>query len=139
MNNSFFWFCSFFPDRYQLHRMNRSVVALLLLAGLSSCHSLQPGESGKRLKLNVGEIKEISLSAPKDSTVQIVGTSDNNEVVDVSQKPVIGSTTQSAGSMVFLLKGVTVGTANVIFSDRKPGEAGAGHIRRTYKVQVTTP
>ena len=88
----------------------------------------------------VGEIKEITIS-PTNSSFSLTGTSDNSEVVDVSQKPTAAADTSSAksassGNLVFLIKGVTVGTAKVIFSEIRADETGDGQVQRTYVVQV---
>ena len=91
------------------------------------------------MRVAVGQIKEISLPAPGDSTVQLIGTSDNSEVVDVSPKQSASETSApKLNTMIFLIKGVTVGTAKVIFSEKQTGGSGTDRIVRTYVVQVST-
>ncbi len=88
----------------------------------------------------VGEIKEISV-APTDTALAMTGISDNSEVVDVSAKQATGTgltNTTTAGQSTFLIKGVTIGTARVVFSEKRPGTAGEGLVRRSYVVQVVS-
>lgn len=113
--------------------------AILLMISLLAC--TQGGQSGgqKRIRVDVGQIKEISLPAPSDSTVQVVGTSDNSEIVDVSPKQSAAeASVPKSDNMIFLIKGVTVGTAKVIFSAKQTGSPGADRVVRTYVVQVAT-
>lgn len=117
---------------------------LMLTTALTAC--TPNGQIGdgpqKQTRLTVGEIREISIQAPADSTVLLSASSDNSEVVDVSQKPEVatanGSTRPVAGERVFLLKGVTIGMARVVFSEKRSGETGDGQVRRTYVVRVTS-
>lgn len=119
----------------------KGVGTLLLLAGLSGCSQSGPSTSAKRMRLAVGEIKEVSLPGRAGSSV--VGTSDNQEVVDVTQKPFTpaDSGAMQRGSVVptvFLVKGVTIGTARIVFADKTTGEDGPGRMRQTYMVQVNS-
>ncbi|GAB3940791.1 hypothetical protein GCM10028805_03140 [Spirosoma harenae] len=94
----------------------------------------------KRLKIEVGEIKEISLPGQSDGTAELIGTSDNQEIVEVSRRqlaPAVDTVKRAdQGPSVFQIKGVTVGTANVVFTTKPLGSAGAGETIRTYVVQV---
>lgn len=113
-----------------------------LFALLSSCNTNRIGSTkGERLRLNVGDIRELALSTRSDTTWQLTATSDNQEVVDVSRKPAIatvgsGTNPTSAGPAVFLVKGVTAGTANVVFSEKQMGTDGNGRVKKTYVVTV---
>ncbi len=108
-------------------------------SGLLAC---APGASTrpKKLRLSVGELKEITLPTPADSSVQVLATSENPEVVDVSRLEALNdSTTLTKGRPVrmnFLLKGVTAGTARVVFSEKPAGPQAPDRIRRTYLVEV---
>ncbi|WP_240625803.1 hypothetical protein [Spirosoma pollinicola] len=121
----------------------KSMVFAGLLIGLFACsHSSQPGGgSQKKLRVSVGEIKEISLSDRGDSGSELTGTSDNQEVVEVSRQqlaPAVDTLSRNkTGPTVFQIKGVTVGTANVVFSTKPMNQAGTGQTVRTYVVQVT--
>lgn len=89
----------------------------------------------------VGDIKEVSVATRPDTTWQLTATSDNQEVVDVSRKPATPTTgsqpkTADSGSATFLVKGVTVGTANVIISEKQVGMDGNGRVRKSYVVTV---
>lgn len=91
------------------------------------------------MKVAVGEIKEVTLSARSP----IVGTSENQEVVDVSLKPLSSADSTALGQgtavpMVFLIKGVTIGSARVLLSEKATGDAAKGQTRRTYNVQVVS-
>ncbi|QMW06818.1 hypothetical protein H3H32_01875 [Spirosoma foliorum] len=92
------------------------------------------------MRVSVGEIKEVSLSTESDSAAELIGTSDNQEVVEVSRPqlaPAVDTLTNKKSPMVFQIKGVTVGTANVIFTTKPLNQAGSGQTIRTYIVQVT--
>ncbi|SOD78482.1 hypothetical protein [Spirosoma fluviale] len=97
--------------------------------------------SKKRLKVSVGEIKEVSLPNRGDAGSELIGTSDNQEVVEVSRRqlaPAVDTLTRAnTGPTVFQIKGVTVGTANVTFTTRAMTASGNGQPVRTYVVQVT--
>lgn len=83
------------------------------------------------------------MATRQDTTWQLTATSDNQEVVDVSRKPKTPTTgsepkTADSGSATFLIKGVTVGTANVVFSEKQIGADGDGQVRKSYVVSVTS-
>ncbi|NEU68387.1 hypothetical protein GK091_15965 [Spirosoma agri] len=92
------------------------------------------------MKLMVGEIKEITLSSRGDGSRQLIGTSDNQEVVEVSRPelaPAVDTLKQANSKpAIFQLKGITVGTANVVFTEKQPAETGSGQVKKTYVVQV---
>lgn len=113
-----------------------------LLVGAGACTSTKSTGSQKRVQLAVGDIKEITVPRRGDSSLQLIGTSDNQEVVDVSRRelaPAVDTLQQqpASGPAVFQLKGITVGTANVTFSEKSPNEVGNGKTIRTYVVRVT--
>jgi hypothetical protein len=127
---------------YSLPARQQGAWLLLLLVSLSTACS-RNGQSGpqSKLRLEVGQVKEVTLSASGNGTAQLIGTSDNQEVVDVTRKqpsPEATATTQpgDSGPVVFLIKGVTVGTANVTFSEKQSGEQGSGQTKKTYVVDV---
>lgn len=114
---------------------------LLLIGGLLACsQNSQPG-SQKRLRISVGEIKEVSLPSGGDGSSELIGTSDNQEVVEVSRQqlaPAVDTLSRTkTGPTVFQIKGVTIGTANVVFSTKPLNQTGSGQSIRTYVVQVT--
>ncbi|WP_240543631.1 hypothetical protein [Spirosoma foliorum] len=127
------------------HRAPKTAGAFALFWLVLACISCSKGSlpsSGpqKKLRVSVGEIKEVSLSTESDSAAELIGTSDNQEVVEVSRPqlaPAVDTLTNKKSPMVFQIKGVTVGTANVIFTTKPLNQAGSGQTIRTYIVQVT--
>lgn len=118
---------------------------IVLLTGFMACsRNAQPGTGPqKQMRLTVGEINEIRMPVPADSTILLSATSDNSEVVDVSQKQAVATAAGSAqptvsGQQTYLIKGVTIGLARVVFSEKRSGETGNGQVRRTYLVQVVS-
>jgi hypothetical protein len=120
------------------------VLLMGLLAVMSACNATRSDSAkGQRMRLTVGDIKEVSINARPDSTNQLTATSDNQEVVDVSRKQTDatapnGPQLSTAGPTVFLIKGVTVGTAKVVFSEKPTGAEGTGRVRKAYVVTVVT-
>jgi len=119
------------------------VLLCSLVALLSACTANRTGAKGQPFRLKVGEIREVNLATRADTTWQLTATSDNQEVVDVSRKPTSsatgsGITTPTSGPAVFLIKGVTIGTAQVVFSEKQPGTDGTGTIKKQYRVTVTS-
>ena len=112
----------------------------LCMAGLLACGQHGVSGSQTRLRVAIGQIKEVTLSAPADSTHQLVGTSDNSEIVEVSLKEAVSAQTGAvkSPSNTFLIKGVTAGTARVVFTENQTHTPGPGPIRKAYSVQVTT-
>lgn len=127
------------------HRAPKTAGAFVLFWLVFACISCNKGSlpsSGpqKKLRVSVGEIKEVSLSTESDGVAELIGTSDNQEVVEVSRPqlaPAVDTLTHKKSPMVFQIKGVTVGTANVIFTTKPLNQAGSGQTIRTYIVQVT--
>ncbi|GAB4023103.1 hypothetical protein GCM10028773_38830 [Spirosoma koreense] len=119
------------------------VGVMLLIGWLTACSKgSQPGSGPqKKLQVTVGEIKEIRLSPSADGTSELIGTSDNQEVVEVSRQqlaPAVDTLKRgTSGPTTFQIKGVTVGTANVVFAKKQMGDAGPGTAVRTYVVRVT--
>ncbi|GAB3965576.1 hypothetical protein GCM10028806_05020 [Spirosoma terrae] len=128
------------------NRITNQLLAFLFLTvcffGINGCSADKPSGSKKRIRLQVGEIKEISIPGRSGEDLQLVGTSDNQEVVDVSRPdlaPAVDTLKRTnGGPSVFQIKGITVGTANVVFSEKKATETGNGQIKRTYVVQVVS-
>lgn len=92
------------------------------------------------MRLAVGEVKEVTVSGK----VPIQSTSDNQEVVDVSQKPLSRSDSSALAqgntvAMVFLIKGVTAGSARVLLSEPSSGNTTGSRLRKAYRVQVANP
>lgn len=112
----------------------------LLIIGVNACSSNKSLGKQQRIRLSVGEIKEISMPGRGDNNVQLIGASDNQEVVEVSRRelaPAVDTLRRdNSGPTIFQLKGVTVGTANVIFSEKKTSDQGNGQAVKTYVVQV---
>ncbi|WP_223834275.1 hypothetical protein [Spirosoma profusum] len=113
-----------------------------LFIGLAACSQTSQPINGptQRLRVMVGEIKEVSLPAQGDGRTELIGTSDNQEVVEVSRQqlaPAVDTLSRSkSGPTVFQIKGVTSGTANVVFSARPLNQSGNGQPVRTYVVRV---
>lgn len=111
----------------------------MVLLGLSACSRSETGTK-KRLTIDVGQIREISIPSRGDGTSELIGTSDNQEVVDVSRQqlaPAVDTLKHTNdGPTVFQIKGVTVGTATVVFSTKPLNQPGQGRPIRTYVVQV---
>lgn len=118
----------------------RPGLLVFFIMGLLACSQTPSGPKTK-VKVSVGEIKEISLASQGDSGTELIGTSDNQEVVEVSRRqlaPAVDTLTRkNTGPTVFQLKGVTVGTASVVFSTKTMNAIGNGQPVRTYVVQVT--
>ncbi|GAB3780279.1 hypothetical protein GCM10028818_32230 [Spirosoma horti] len=118
------------------------MLVFCLAASLFACSKSSQSGTGsqKKLRVSVGEIKEISVPSRGDNSVELIGTSDNQEVVEVSRQqlaPAVDTLKRTGGGpTVFQIKGVTVGTANVIFSAKPMNATGSGQPLRTYVVQV---
>ena len=127
-----------------LRQQYRSVLLMALLVVLGACNaSRTESTKGQRMRLTVGDIKEVTIPARPDSTNQLTATSDNQEVVDVSRKPSEatapnGPQLSTTGPTVFLIKGVTAGTAKVVFSEKPVGAEGSGRVRKAYVVTVVS-
>ncbi|MVM41347.1 hypothetical protein GO730_32775 [Spirosoma sp. HMF3257] len=93
------------------------------------------------MRVSVGEIKEISMPSRGDGTSELIGTSDNQEVVEVSRQqlaPAVDTLKRDdTRPTVFQIKGITAGTANVVFATKPLNQTGNGQTIRTYIVQVT--
>ena len=139
------------PDRpvssMPASKADLSQYALVLLACLfalmSACTNRTASTKGQPLRLNVGDIKELTMATRADTTWQLTATSDNQEVVDISRKQTVatagnGTNSPAAGDAVFLIKGVTIGTANVVFSEKQMGTDGTGRVKKTYRVTVVS-
>jgi hypothetical protein len=127
----------------------RFTFILSLVTGLHACGGLSDkggytfSEKSKKIKLGVGEIKEITLTSQRDSTWQMIGSSENKEIVDVSSKedPSEETTTTTIpdkGTLVFLVKGVTTGRVRITFAEKPKAETGPGRTLKTYMVDVVT-
>ncbi|WP_229364513.1 hypothetical protein [Fibrella aestuarina] len=127
------------------HSLQRCGLALMacFCALLTGCTTDRASlATGPKIRLQVGDIKEISMATRADTTWQLTATSDNQEVVDVSRKQPVAATggppASTPGPAVFLLKGVTVGTARVVFSEKQLGATGDGQVKKTYTVVVSS-
>ena len=120
-----------------------TVVFLWLTIGQLACSQTSQSDSGskKSLRISVGEIKEVSLPSRGDDSSELIGTSDNQEVVEVSRQqlaPAVDTLKRNGGGpTIFQIKGVTVGTANVVFATKPMNQTGSGQPIRTYVVQVS--
>ena len=114
---------------------------VLMMALVACSQSNQMAGSKKKLRVAVGEIKEVTIARSGDGATELVGTSDNQEIVEVSRRelaPALDTLKRSDSSpTVFQIKGVTVGQANVVFSTKPMQATGSGTPVRTYVVQVT--
>ncbi len=125
-----------------LRRFYGLAILVYLFALLGACSANRTDSTkGQKLRLTVGDINEVTITARQDTTYQLTATSDNQEVVDVSRKPLDpaapnGPQLPTAGPVVFLIKGVTAGVAKVVFSEKPIGEEGTGRIKKTYVVTV---
>ena len=132
-----------FVCHFWLNRAVKPTLLALLFINLAACSKGNQPSSGsqRKLKVAVGEIKEVSLSRSGDGSSELIGTSDNQEVVEVSRQqlaPAVDTLQRkSNGPTVFQIKGVTVGTTNVVFSEKPMNQTGNGQLIRTYVVQVT--
>lgn len=143
MNNQLRFPAGPMPARTVSQRQRYGPALLVcLFAVLSACSANRSDSTtGQRMRLSVGDIKEVTISARPDSTNQLTATSDNQEVVDVSRKPTDatapnGPRLSTGGPVVFLIKGVTAGTAKVVFSEKSIGAEGTGRVKKTYLVTV---
>lgn len=120
---------------------------LFITALLAACSpGRQPrthAAKGEKLRLEVGDVKEVRLASPKDTNTRLFGTSENQEVVDVSLKQLTPTDVNALNlkpsesvPAVFQIKGITAGTARVVLSEKQPGTDGAQKIRKTYTVEV---
>jgi len=110
------------------------------LTSFAGCRSSTSADGGQPMRLAVGEVKEVTVSGK----VPIQSTSDNQEVVDVSQKPLSRSDSSALAqgntvAMVFLIKGVTAGSARVLLSEPSSGNTTGSRLRKAYRVQVANP
>ena len=115
---------------------------ICLISYLSGCSTGNLATSGttKKMSIAVGDIREISLPGGGDGSMELIGTSDNQEIVDVSRRelaPAVDTLKRTdTGPTVFQIKGITAGKANVVFSKKALGATGNVQPVRTYVVQV---
>ena len=125
-----------------LLQRNGPALLICLLTLLSACSTNRSDSAkGQRMRLAVGDISEVTINARADTTYQLTATSDNQEVVDVSRKPTDATAPNGPPStaerpVVYLVKGVTAGTARVVFSEKPMGAEGTGKVKKTYAVTV---
>ena len=119
--------------------------AVLLLAVLTACSGAGSSTSagGKRLRLEVGKIKEVDFRLGPDTTLQLYSSSENKEIVDVSRaesapEDVAARPAKGTDRAVFYIKGISPGRASVVFSEKKTGEEGPGRTLSTYNVEVVS-
>ena len=125
-----------------LHRLPRFTLPLFLLLGLFAC---QKGTSQRpvRLRIAVGEIKEVTLDNPKDQTVHLTGSSDDKEIVEVTTRQLAPADAQSTTvspdvRAVFHIQGISPGRANVVFSEQGADSTSTGRVLQTYRVEVVS-
>lgn len=117
---------------------------LAVVIGLTGCRqgmvSSNASARGERLEVKLGEIKEVTVSGLITNPVELVGTSENKEVVEVSRRRLTAAkdtvTPSDSGPAVFEIKGVTPGTARVTFSEKRMDGKGKEKIRKAYVVKV---
>lgn len=127
--------------RIYLRQSGALALLVSLFALINACTASKTGiATGQKLRLRVGEIREITIIPRADTTWKLTATSDNQEVVDVSRKSsaAIAAPIPAAGPAAFLIKGITVGTAKVVFTENQPGSDGTGLVKKAYVVTVTT-
>jgi hypothetical protein len=130
--------------RRYFDNIHKIFLSLLFILAVAACNrqgasnSLTTAQKPKNIRLVVGKIKEVYMPMPADTTIQLLASSENNEIVDVSKQSSEQPQTERQLKETFLIKGVTPGTVKVIFSRKKVNEEGAGDIIQTYLVRVVT-
>ena len=121
------------------------LLAALLPVFLGACGSSGSSVSGgaKRLRLEVGKIKEVDFRLGPDTTLHLYSSSDNKEIVDVSRAEsspddVAVRPAKGADRALFYIKGISPGKANVVFSEKKSDQEGPGRTLSTYAVEVVS-
>lgn len=138
----------FVRDRFPAVRLKCALIlAVLLLAGLGACGGLDGSRSdatgrAKRVRLQVGKIKEVDFTLPSDTSLHLYSSSENKEIVDVSlaesaPDDLAARPEKGDERAVFYIKAISPGKANVVFSEKKTGQEGPGRVLRTYAVEVT--
>ncbi len=120
--------------------------AIGLVTFLAACGGSGGGTSAggaKRLRLEVGKIKEVDFRLGPDTSLHLYSSSDNKEIVDVSRaesSPDDAAVRPAKGAdrAVFYIKGVSPGRASVVFSEKKSGQEGPGRTLSTYAVEVVS-
>jgi hypothetical protein len=126
--------------------LNPLLPAILLFTILAACGgSGSSASSGKakRLRLAVGQIKEVDFRLGPDTTLHLYSSSDNKEIVDVSgaesaPEDVAVRPAKGDDRAVFYIKGISPGRAGVVFSEKKTGQEGPGRTLSTYAVEVVS-
>ncbi len=121
-------------------------LAVLLVALLAACGGAGGGTSAggaKRLRLEVGKIKEVDFRLSPDTSLHLYSSSDNKEIVDVSRAEsspddLAARPAKGADRAVFYIKGVSPGRASIVFSEKKNGQEGPGRTLSTYAVEVVS-
>lgn len=114
-------------------------VSIALLTGVLPGCSPRAALSN-HFRLRVGEVREIAVPSPADTSLRLQASTDNPEVVDVSPHPVpVGEAPSEAkpGWAKFLVKGVTAGKVRVVFSEKTNGPVVHDRVAQTYLVEVT--
>lgn len=113
----------------------------LLAAALVGC-SPRAAVSNHQLRLRVGEVREIAVPRPADTSLRLQASTDNPEVADVSPHPAPVGEPQSGekpGWLKFLVKGVTAGKVRVVFSEKTNGLEVRDRVAQIYLVEVVNP
>ncbi|MBD0256876.1 MAG: hypothetical protein ICV83_14250 [Cytophagales bacterium] len=122
-------------------------LAILLVSLLAACGGSAGGGTSaggaKRLRLEVGKIKEVDFRLGPDTTLHLYSSSDNKEIVDVSRAEsspddVAVRPAKGTDRAVFYIKGVSPGRASVVFSEKKSDQEGPGRTLSTYMVEVVS-
>lgn len=130
-------------ERYS-YQVARFFLLIILIVQASACNrqgtstTENAAQKPRNIRLVAGEIKEVRLPVPADTTFQLVASSENNEIVDVSKQTDEQTQTQRPEKETFLIKGITPGTVKVTFSRKKVDEEGAGDVTQTYLVRVVS-
>ena len=120
-----------------------AILLLTLLAGCGGSGSGTSAGSAKRLRLEVGKIKEVDFRLGPDTTLQLYSSSDNKEIVDVSRaesspEDVAARPAKGTDRALFYIKGISPGRASIVFSEKKNGQEGPGRVLSTYAVEVVS-
>ncbi|GAA4409953.1 hypothetical protein GCM10023187_33980 [Nibrella viscosa] len=120
------------------------LLLFVLIIGWTGCRrqlqSNNASNRGERLEVKIGEIREVALPGALITPVELVGTSENKEIVEVSRRrltaPIDTLRPSDPGPAVFEIKGVTTGTARVTFSEKRTDGKGKEKLRKAYVVKV---
>ncbi len=135
-----------FAARFRALFVRTPLLPVVLLAVLTACGGAGGSTSAggaKRLRLEVGKIKEVDFRLGPDTTLQLYSSSENKEIVDVSRaesapEDVAARPAKGTDRAVFYIKGISPGRANVVFTEKKNDQDGPGRTLSTYNVEVVS-